>query len=55
MKANRAKKLLDKRATSKEEKISAAMAAGHEWESDVSEDDVMVKRVVFLNFNNEKF
>ncbi|CAO2824772.1 unnamed protein product [Amaranthus hypochondriacus] len=41
LKANRAKKLLDKRATSKEQKISAAMAAGHDWESDVSEDDVM--------------
>ncbi|XP_048500140.1 uncharacterized protein LOC104894179 isoform X2 [Beta vulgaris subsp. vulgaris] len=39
LKANRAKKLLDKRATSKEEKISAAMAAGLDWESDDSEDE----------------
>lgn len=40
LKANRAIKLLKKRATSKEEKISAAMAAGLDWESDDSEDEV---------------
>ncbi|XP_021733713.1 general transcription factor 3C polypeptide 3-like [Chenopodium quinoa] len=40
LKANRAAKLLKKRATSKEEKISTAMAAGLDWESDESGDDV---------------
>lgn len=48
LKANRAKKLLDKRATSKEEKISAAMAAGLDWESDDSEDEFPVKMNVLL-------
>ncbi|KAL2936930.1 General transcription factor 3C polypeptide 3 [Bienertia sinuspersici] len=41
LKANRAKKLIEKRASSKEEKISAAMAAGLDWESDESEDEVL--------------
>ncbi|KNA25827.1 hypothetical protein SOVF_002940 [Spinacia oleracea] len=40
LKASRAMKLLKKRATTKEEKISAAMAAGVDWESDDSETDV---------------
>lgn len=49
LKASRAMKLLKKRATTKEEKISAAMAAGVDWESDDSETDVPVK----MNFSLE--
>ncbi|KAL2936010.1 General transcription factor 3C polypeptide 3 [Bienertia sinuspersici] len=41
LKANRAKKLIEKRVSSKEEKINAAMAAGLDWESDDSEDEVL--------------
>ncbi|XP_021730623.1 uncharacterized protein LOC110697559 isoform X4 [Chenopodium quinoa] len=40
LKANRAIKLLKKRAMSKEKKISAAMAAGLDWGSDDSKDEV---------------
>ncbi|KNA15075.1 hypothetical protein SOVF_101480 isoform A [Spinacia oleracea] len=40
LKANKAAKLLKKRATSKEKKISAAMAAGHDLESNDSGDEV---------------
>ncbi|XP_021730622.1 uncharacterized protein LOC110697559 isoform X3 [Chenopodium quinoa] len=42
LKANRAIKLLKKRAMSKEKKISAAMAAGLDWGSDDSKDEVPV-------------
>ncbi|KAJ8449150.1 hypothetical protein Cgig2_004205 [Carnegiea gigantea] len=40
LKANRAKKSLQKIATSKEEMKSAALAAGLDWESDDSNDEV---------------
>jgi len=47
LKANRAKRSLQKIATSKEEMKSAALAAGLDWESDDSNDEVPVRVDLF--------
>ncbi|GAB4833083.1 hypothetical protein Ancab_007142 [Ancistrocladus abbreviatus] len=44
-KANRAKRLLEKKATLKEEKKSAALAAGLDWESDDSDEEALPQPV----------
>ncbi|KAM7257040.1 hypothetical protein ACFE04_012781 [Oxalis oulophora] len=46
MKAKRAKKLLMKRATQKEEKKANAIAAGFDWQSDDSDDEPREQEVI---------
>ena len=48
LQAHRAKKSLQKMATSKEEMKYAALAAGLDWESDNSEDEVPVRAHIVL-------
>lgn len=49
-KASRAKKLLQKKATRKEERKAAAMAAGMDWYSDESDDETPVSWVFVMAY-----
>ena len=51
LKAARAKKLLQKRETIKEQKRVAALAAGVDWKSDDSDDESPVRKFILCGRN----
>ncbi|KAL8152946.1 hypothetical protein V2J09_010706, partial [Rumex salicifolius] len=53
-KASRAKRTLQKKATLKEERKLAALASGHDWESDDSDEEILCMFELIVEYNMQQ-